>query len=81
MRKKPSPKTSPRPSQPAAMQSTPETAPEPTLPDHGSQFRGSIAGASQANTVTSDANPEEEFSRFDQGPVEMPATSTRDGGE
>ncbi|KAK0805997.1 multicopy suppressor of a budding defect [Friedmanniomyces endolithicus] len=80
MRKKPSPRSTPRASQPAIPQTTPESRQEPTMPDSHSHFQGSMASLSQVNTPP-DANPHEEFSRFDQGPVEMPAYPHSDDGD
>ncbi|TKA83758.1 hypothetical protein B0A55_00066 [Friedmanniomyces simplex] len=80
MRKKPPPKATPRASHPALAESTPDSAFEPTMPDSNSHFQGSMASLSQVNTPP-DANPEEEFSRFDQGPVEMPASSHTDNAD
>ncbi|KAK5736162.1 multicopy suppressor of a budding defect [Elasticomyces elasticus] len=73
MRKKPSSNAVPRASQPTFAQSTSEIVQEPIMPDSHSQFQDSMLSGSQVGTP-SDANPEEEFSRFDQEPVEMPAS-------
>jgi len=80
MRKKPSSRSTPRVSQPAIPQTTSESIQEPTMPDSHSHFQGSMASLSQVNTPP-DANPHEEFSRFDQGPVEMPAYRHSDDGD
>ncbi|KAK4550202.1 hypothetical protein LTR36_003169 [Oleoguttula mirabilis] len=77
MRKKPSSRGTPNASQIAVAQPSPEMMEEPTMPDSHAQFEQSVADVSQLDSPT-DANPEEEFSRFDQGPMqEMPIAAAQ----
>ncbi|KAK5124114.1 hypothetical protein LTR85_001817 [Meristemomyces frigidus] len=81
MRKKPSSRGTPNASQVAVAQPSPEMAEEPVMPDSHGQFEQSAADVSQVDSK-SDANPEEEFSRFDQGPMEdMPIATPQDSEE
>ncbi|KAK5131303.1 hypothetical protein LTR08_001142 [Meristemomyces frigidus] len=77
--KKPSTRDMPNASQIAVAEpASPSTANEPTMPDAHRQFEHSTTYVSHMDTG-SDASPEEEFSRFDQGPLEdMPVAAPQD---
>lgn len=81
IRKKPSSRGTPNTSQVTVDQPASEMVEEPVVPDSHGQFEQSAADVSQVNSKA-DANPEDEFSRFDQGPIEdMPVAAPHDSEE
>jgi len=80
MRRKSTNKGTPDASQTAASPPATETINEPEMPVSPSKFERSPA-VSPMDSRT-DANPEEEFSRFDQGPMEdMPAVTPQESDD
>lgn len=81
IRKKQGNKPAPNDSQTAVAQPAPETMDEPVMPDSHDQFVNSAEDVSRVDTK-SDASPREDFSRFDQGPIEdMPIAAPQDSDE
>lgn len=80
MRKK-STRSTPNSSRVAVDPPAPQVVNEPTMPDSPSRYEQSANNVSRVNTK-SDADPQDEFSRFDQGPMhDMPIAQPRESEE